>query len=270
MFKNIFFPLFFMIQTYHALAIPDKNKCAGYFIEKDFKPSFSASSVIGKGDITGDGIPDNMKHWGEDGTSLEINCGDGMVYTPIYSHSSIAVRKVSSGRWEPLVFLLDTTPSDERDTRTWIDGRLHFFEKLDFNANEPQKDSQIWFKEGRYTTDLLYCEAFDVYAPLYRVGLHQQSTDVEYQNIEYLTLLLKTGEYPIQYKNQTLSYYTDRKPEKQHINDDGIVDYQLSYRFDDGGSGGSLRVESILLGCGDDTYMYVPDHMLKEIIKRGK
>lgn len=217
--------------------------------------------------MTGDGKPDNIRQWGKTGSALAITCDDETIYVPIYSNTGLEGPLSKSGEWVHIKhWPFISADSDSSDTFTWIDSELHLFDLLPFNSGAPEKLS-IWFEKGRYTSDLLYCKAFDIYAPLYRLT---QPEKVKNNKRNYLTLLLKSGAYDIKYAEQNAYRLVAEFPEKQHLNTDGIIDYKLVYNLDDGGSAGAWKIESTLLGCDDNTYIYAPDHQIQPLIKRGK
>ncbi|MBX2808905.1 MAG: hypothetical protein KTR20_09780 [Cellvibrionaceae bacterium] len=269
--KPLLLLLVVLLQACSVPVVEAEGLCAGYQQQPTFKTDTPIGEKIGHYDMTGDSQLDKTHHWGKTGSALTINCGDGTYYTPIYSRASLAPKRSELGKWSSVYLQYYWFPEKTLDTFTWIDGQLHLFDTLPFDSNAPEEmksnkgdlEPQIYFNQGRYTTDLSYCQAFDLYAPLYKFirPVETNSTDEE-----RLILVLKSGEYEVDYKNQSAYYFNYLKP--VHINEDGIEDGYLPYGEIYGT--GAQNFIGTFLGCGNSTYLFAADHQVNALIERGK
>lgn len=248
--------------------------CADYQRHPPFHTDIPVQKERGKYDFTGDGIDDSIKEWNKFGSALAISCEDGTSYIPLYSHTGLRSYVAPPGQWSQVELGLNPNTGPEervkgRDPSVWIDGKLHFFEPLGFNisglidfAEGPQLP--IYFKKNRYTSDLSYCPAFDLYG--YRLRIIPSDLENKALRQESITLMLKSGEYPIVHSEQFMYYFGALTPKE--INGDKYKDGYLDYYHM------ILRAEgkmsAAMLNCGDNSFIYVPDHKIKDMVKRGK
>lgn len=151
-----------------ATAVTAASNCAGYLLPNLIPGPFgSPREVVERHDLTGDGVPDEIRSWAAHGSAIVLSCTQDKRYTPVYSHGSLWGPESVPGIWSGLRF--DWTIADlvRPDRRTWIDGILHLFARLPLHSDAPSGDD-IFFADGRYRTDLTECPSLRLRAPAMR------------------------------------------------------------------------------------------------------